>query len=365
MSRIGLILLGGILFLLPTSLNAEVLSPDQSSWLKKHNATLLVRPERAYPPFSFVSANANARPKGLSVDYLDLVARKIGARASYLEPRSRASILSDIKSGKEGIVLALTETDERAEYLYFSEPYITLPTVIVTRKDYPRRGKELSLGDFEAKQVAITEGYEVMEYVKQNYPRIIVESVSDDEVGLQKLLLGEVDATITDLASLSYYTSHDMLSYVSIAGQTGFEYKLSFAIPKSMPELQDIVNAGLKEITPSERAIIKDRWITFPVVESSQNGFFSFLKTRLWVVVSVVAAVLLILILIIVIIHTRRFHHVRLRSLSNENRKDKKVLELSRELENLEAASSALTEDIAHIHELETSIQDKIDTLRK
>ena len=75
-----------------------------------------------------------------------------------------------------------------------------------------------------------------MSVSKDNYQRIIIEPVSDDEVALQKLLLGEVDAAIMDLASLSYYTSRDVLSYVTIAGQTGFEYNLSFAVPSISSE---------------------------------------------------------------------------------------------------------------------------------
>lgn len=348
------------IYLRPLPVLASVLAPDQSIWLSKHKNTLVVRPEKNYPPFSFVSSSSSTKPKGMAVDYLDLVARKIGAHPTYMEAKSRSSILNDLKAGKEGIVLALSETDEYDEYMYFSEPFVSLPAVIVTRKDYKSgSSKELTLGDFNAKQVAITEGYTVMDYVKSNYPRIILESTSDDEVGLQKLLLGEVDATVMDIASLSYYTSRDVLSYVTIAGQTGFEYELSFAIPKSMPELQDILNAGLKEITPSEKSIIKDRWITFPSKEKKQSSVFT-MGTPIWIGVSVGAMIVILILLFIIIFHNKRHHRIHVASISRTHEKEKKLAQLTQQLEELENANSILGENMDEIKNLEKAIQDKI-----
>jgi ABC-type amino acid transport substrate-binding protein len=351
----------------PISVDASILAPNQEAWLLKHKGTLVVFPEKNYPPFSFVSSSPSIRPKGLAVDYLDLIARKIGAQPTYMEARSRGSILTDLKSGKEGIALALSETDDRGEYLYFSEPFITLPAVIVTRKDFKTGGKELSLGDFNAKQVAMTDGYAVMDYVKNNYQRIIIEPVTDDEVALQKLLLGEVDAAVMDLASLSYYTSNDVVSYVTIAGQTGFEYKLSFAVPKNLPDLQIILNAGLKEVTPSERTVIKDRWITFnSKQENSNNKHFPILSvgTPIWIGVSIVGGIIILILLIFIVVHNKRHHQLHIDSISRSNDKKKKLSELTNHLEELENANNVLGENMEEIKELEKAIQEKIEQIK-
>ena len=352
-----------LVLLSPRFVEAAVLSPNQAEWLSKHNETLIVRPEKNYPPFSFVSSSPSIKPKGLSVDYLELVARKIGAQPTYLEAKPRSIIMAEIKAGKEGIILALSETDERSEYLYFSEPFISLPAVIVTRKDFKLGGRELSLGDFNAKQVAITNDYAVMDYVKDNYQRIIIEPVSDDEVGLQKVLLGEVDAAVMDLASLSYYTSHDMLSYVTVAGQTGFEYNLSFAVPKSMSELQGILNSGLKEITPSERSIIKDRWITFPAEKNSSGSEASafFVGKPLWIGVSILGSIILVVLLTAIIIHNRKYHRYHIASMSKEKDKQAKLTELKEELGELENANSVLGNNMQEIKNLENVIKEKIE----
>ena len=339
--------------------DANVLTPDQSSWLKKHNNTLLARPERNYPPFSFLSSSTSARPKGLAVDYLDLVAKKVGAQVTFLEAKSRNTILSDIKSGKEGIVLAIAESNERLDYMYFSEPFISLPAVIVIRKDF-RHSKELTLADFEAKQLAVTNGYEAFDYIKDNYPKIILDPVSDDEVALQKLLLGEVDGAVMDLASLSYYTSKDVLSYVAIGGQTGFEYKLSFAVPKTIPEMITILNAGLKEITPSEKVIISDRWITFREDTGSKSDKVTkVLQSPLWISISIIGIVIIIVLLTLIIAHSRKHHRYHIESL----KRSREASELKNELMRLETASDTLEQNLEEIDSLKRSIEEKIERI--
>ena len=137
----------------PAFVQAVTLAPNQTTWLTKHNNTILVRPEKNYPPFSFSSSSPNSNPKGLAVDYIELVARKVGATATYIEGKPSLAVLSDLESGKEGVALALSQTDTTGKYLYFSEPFVTIPAVVVTRRDYVRGSKELTLADFNAKQI--------------------------------------------------------------------------------------------------------------------------------------------------------------------------------------------------------------------
>ncbi len=345
-----------LFFALTNFVSASILSPEQASWLERRHNTLIVRPERNYPPFSFISSSTSTKPKGLAVDYLELVARKIEAQPTFLEAKSRSVILKEIKSGKEGVVLALTENDDLLDSMYFSEAFINLPAVIVTRRDYQDK-KELSLADFNAKQIAVTDGYEVVDFLKNNYPRIILETVSDDEVAIQKLLLGEVDAAVMDLASLSYYTSRDVLSYVKVAGQTGFDYKLAFAVPKSMPELAAILNSGLKEITQSEKQIVSDRWINFEQKQSDQTkNKFSFINTPIWMSTSIIAILIIVILLTFIIIHSRRHH----RSHNAVLERAHEITELKEELDELNNASLNLEKNKQEIESLKRAIKEEL-----
>lgn len=349
-----------VFILIPKNSFASInLSPESDSWLKQNKNTVLIRAERSYPPFSFVSSNVpNARPKGLAVDYIELILKKVGASPVFLEAKSKESILKDIKENKEGIFLYVE--DKNSDNLYFTESFISLGAVIVVRKDFDIKG-ELNLSDFEGREVSLTRGYKVESYISENYPKIITEPVSDDEVALQKLLLGEVDAAIMDLASLSYYTSSDVVSYVKVAGQTGFKYNFAFATSKENPELINIINSGLKELSDSEHKIIYDKWISF---YNNEKDDISFLNTSpSFLAIIGIGLVIIILLLIIAFRHSREHHSLELNFLNKRIAKKQEVDKLKNELLELQIANDDLEKNLDTVKSLEKEIQSKISEL--
>ncbi|MFM7088538.1 MAG: transporter substrate-binding domain-containing protein, partial [Candidatus Paceibacterota bacterium] len=238
----------------------DILSKEEIFWLEKRNNTIVVYPEKGYPPFSYQSTSGV--PQGLSMEYLELIAEKIGAKISYLPARPLSQITEDIKQGKGDIVTSITPTPTKEEFLYFTDEYITVPAVIVVRKDFNK--EHLNISDLNGKKVAVGDGYAVGEFLKKNYPRIILDRVTDDEVGLQQLVLGEVDMAVMDIASFSFYISKQVLNSVKVVGNVGFDYKLSFAVPKDKQPLQVILDKGLSQISTNERANLNAKWIAVP-----------------------------------------------------------------------------------------------------
>ncbi len=341
----------------PVLAQVTPLSSEQNLWFDKRNRTILVRPERNNPPFDFVAAGSTGKPQGLAIDYIELISTKIKAKLQYFEPAQRVTILEVLKSGKDGIALALAETPERNDYLYFTKPFISVPAVIVVRKDAPSKKGGFTLNDFSGKRVAIVDSSALESYTKNNYKKVIIEPVSDDEVGLQKLLLGEVDAAAMDIASLSYYTSNKALSYVIIGGQTGYDYNLAFAVPKSTPELQIILNDALASISPQERTIIKDKWITVSSDQSEPavRNFFS--NNVMIIAVIVVGGGLIFLITLIILMRSlRRAQKFTIHDIH----KHESAESLHEELKELEEASEAVGDELAQIKRLEEKISEKI-----
>lgn len=354
---LSLILFLSLALVVPAFAQSIPLTSDQNLWLNKSNRTILVRPERNYPPFDFVASGSTGKPQGLAVDYIELISSKIKAKLQYFEPAQKSDILEALKSGKDGVALAMSETSERGDYLYFTKPFISVPAVIVIRKDAPNKKGGFTLNDFSGKRVAVGDSSAVESYIKDNYKKVIIESVSDDEVGLQKLLLGEVDAAVMDIASLSYYTANKALSYVVIGGQTGYDYDFAFAVPKSNPELQIILGDALAGISPQERTIIKDKWITVSndPSEITHSNFFN--NNAMIIVVIVVGGGLVFLIAIIILMKSLR----KAQKFSvHDFHKREDAESLREELKELEEASEAVGDELAQIKRLEEKISDKI-----
>ena len=341
----------------------SILTSAQDLWLNKQNRTISVRPEISNAPFVFVGSGTTKRIKGLSAEYLEAIANKLRVKISYTEPAPLVDILRDTKEGKTDIVLSLSPTDELGQYFYFTDSYLTMPAVIVTRKDFKSNKKTISLSEFKEKKVAVGNNYPAALYVKTNYPKVIIESVPDDEVGLQKLLLGEVDAAVMDLASLSYYTSNDVLSYVKAVGRTGFEYKHSFAVPKAYPELLLILDTGLRELGDAEKQVIIDKWISVDTVdtqiaEAPQVRELSTLT--LWLIFA--GFVVLIIATVVTVITLRKS---QFRAFFNRGAKKETMSEVKDELKELQMVHESLKEEMEHVSALEEDIQKKIHNVEK
>lgn len=368
LSRLFFTIVSTVLLLAPHAFaTSAILTPEQNLWLDKRNRTILVRPERNRPPFVFVSSGVTRKPQGLSIDYFETAIQKINTSVQYFEAANKANIIAAIKEGKDGVVVALTQTEEREGDFYFTKPYITIPAVIVVRKDAPLKKSGATLADFTGKRVAVGEAYAVEEYIKNNYKKVIIEPVVDDEVGLQKLLLGEVDAAVIDLASLSYYTANKALSYVVVGGQTGFEYSFSFGIPKHLPELAMILDDALAAISPQEQMLLKEKWITSSTVEPGQQAssvYHFFGSNTILVVGSIMAGALIILIGMVFLI--RALRKTQLLALVGKKRHSDSsdAVALQHELQELAEASQVVSEELIQIKQLEKDIAEKIKEIK-
>jgi cadmium resistance protein CadD (predicted permease) len=226
---------------------------------------------------------------------------------------------------------------------------VSVPAVIVVRKDSKFNFK--SINDLVGKKVGIGDQYAVAEYIRKNNPRIIIEPMSDDETSLQQLVLGEIDASVMDVASLSHYLSKQVLSSVKIVGNTGFEYKLAFAVTKDKEILQSILDKGLQQISTADRNVITEKWITFQNEAGKNSVFLDYLKNN----TSTLILYVLIIVVIILLIKKRKKHFS-----FHRRRKINAVNELKEEMLELEETSKDLKSELEGIEVLEEDIKEKI-----
>lgn len=341
MHKYSLVIIFAILLTIGTTFaQTGALSDSQSAWLKSKSSTIIVRPERKNAPYSFVTS-AGRTPQGIGIDYINLVAKKVGATIQYTEPKTRNAILEDIREGKEGVLVSIGYSEKNEEYLYFTDPYLFVPVVMVVRKDDPFQKRYESLADLEGKRVAVAEDYAIEYYLQENYEKIILDSVTDNEVALQKVLLGEADAAVVDIASLAHYTKNNALSYLTTVGQTGYGRELSFAVPKSNPELQAVLNAGLMSITEDEREALKEKWLTY------SNDTLSNSRRRISQITILIASIIGLFVIGVVFlvvhhIHARKEKHLMERKLTSAE-------QLRKQLQEIEDANNLVSKEIQEI----------------
>lgn len=337
----------------------DLLTPEEKLWLSSRNNTIIVYPEKAFAPFSYQSSGGTSL--GLSIDYIELIAEKVGAKVEYLPAKSLSQILEDIKSGKGDVVTSIIDSPQKENLFYFTDSYTNISSVIIVRKDSPIKNG-VTLNDLNGQKVAVTSSRAIEDFVSKNYPRIIINPVTDDEIGLQQLVLGEVDAVVIDIASLSFYLSKQVLSSVKVVGNTGFDYQLSFAVPKDKQILQSIIDKGLSQISKNERNIFNEKWIVTPE-DHNNNNFWSIVGATLTNDIFQYNFFLFTMFVLVFMFmkHKDNYKNRYFRFL----KKREDVQKVEEEVSELEKMSSMLKEELDNIKEAEEKLKDKLESIDK
>jgi PAS domain S-box-containing protein len=231
------------------------LTPEQRRWIAAH-PTVRVGPEAAFPPMAFGDETGAFR--GISADLLARLGSMLGVRFAPGEPADLAVLLERARRGQVDVVTSLQDTPQRREYLRFTRPYARVPVAIVAREDGPRT---LRLEGLIGQNVAVGEGYAVRAFLAREQPGLTLVDVPNDEVGLEQLAFGQVDAAVVDVATASYLIDTRKITGLRVAGDTGFAYEYRLAVRKDWPVLHALLDEALAALPPPELQEIVDRWI--------------------------------------------------------------------------------------------------------
>jgi len=129
----------------------DILTKEKRQWLADH-PVIRVHNEKDFPPLNFFSSG---RAQGFSIDYMRLLAAKIGVRVKFITGPTWSGFLGLMKSGELDVMLNIVRTPEREKYLLYTRPYASNPNSILSRKGETYQSLESLLG----KTVAVPRGF--------------------------------------------------------------------------------------------------------------------------------------------------------------------------------------------------------------
>ncbi|MEA2069434.1 MAG: PAS domain S-box protein, partial [Verrucomicrobiota bacterium] len=209
------------------------------------------------PPLDFITDGG--QHAGLTADYLRLIEQKLGTRFNLVRCDSWKEILEKLRSREIDLVGSVQDTPERREFLRFTKPYLRLPTVILTRKDW---SETFSLDTMQEMSIVVVEGSATHEHVAKLHPEYTLVPVKDAASGFRMVSFMEADAMLADQGVASYITGELGISNLRVAGDIGYPWDLCLASRKDWPELNSILNKALASITAEQRRAIRNEWIT-------------------------------------------------------------------------------------------------------
>ena len=237
--------------------NSSKFTEDELLWLKE-NSKLLVSGDPYWPPYSFY--NEKGQYIGIIPDLVNEVFRDSGIVLEYVKTDKWSDTIDLIKNKKLDLIDAISYSQNRNEYLNFSDKYIGAEIVIIANN---KEDKYInSFHNISKKRIATVKGYSIIEEIKRDYTDIdkIIEYNNPLE-GLKALSNSQIDYFILDIPSFEFYSKKFSLSNLKIVGPSGYDYNYGFGIQKENLQLLSIVNKLLNTISMEKKDEIYRKWI--------------------------------------------------------------------------------------------------------
>ncbi len=287
--------------------NKPDFSAAEQAWLaQKHVVRVHIG---NYMPYYSFTAEKGVR--GISVDYLNMVAERAGFKIDYVPGYTWSQALQDIRQHHNFDILpAAYITPERTEYLTFTNEYLKSPSVIFTRNDSLFVD---SIADLAEKTVVLERDYATVQWLAEGFPAVkqLIRETTDE--ALHALAAGEADAYIGSLAVATYIARTKGLDNLMVAAPSPFgSDNQAMAVRNDWPELAKIIDKTLATFTPAEHEAIIARWVP-PIHYEYGINRRDVLK---WV--GMISTILLAIIMVVVIWNKKLAREVAARTLAED-----------------------------------------------
>jgi len=227
---------------------------DIAKYMKKKKVVkICTNPD--WNPIEFVKKD---KPKGISIDTLDIILSKVGLKSKYVPTSSWSESQKFLKEKKCDVLPSVIKTAKREQYANFTKPYLNYKLLIITKKDKPLVPNIDSIID---KTMTRKKGSGLIDKLKAKYLKIKIFQTKDPKEAFEYVENGKAYFTISTLPVLSYYKNRYDFNNLQIAGYMKETYNLCMAVRNDDMKLLKILDKGLKQITPNIKNIIYDKWI--------------------------------------------------------------------------------------------------------
>jgi len=240
--------------------NTLNLSKEDKQYLQNYQ-TITVHNEMNWPPFNF---NEDGIERGYSIDYMNLVAKKLEIKVKYIHGFTWGEFVQKLKHHEIDVMLNMVRTKSREKFVKFTHPYLNVLSVIYTRPE--DRSDINSLIDLQGKTVAIPKGFYVEELFTKHYPSVKLLLKKNNLEALESVAIGEADATVGELGVLGYLTKQNFISNVKVAAKIKdkrFLSILNIGVRDDQSQLRDLIQKAMDSISDDEIKVIEDKWFGF------------------------------------------------------------------------------------------------------
>jgi len=253
----------------------DALNHEEKAWLARH-PKIEIGIMNNWPPFTFL--DQDGRRKGIGMNLIALLNKRLG---NLLIPRPGdwSKIYRAVKEKELAALLDFTPKKSREPYFNATRPYLSVPHVIVSRKDTPYLHSEI---DLIGKTLALEKGFGNVRYFTKNFPNVIIKEYADTAHALDAVARGEADAYGGNRAVASYIIGKEVLLNLKFHGRLNKQGSiLAIGVRKDWTILRDILQKSLDSLSEEEQRDILFPWV-HPEKEHEDSGLVFNSNERAW-----------------------------------------------------------------------------------
>lgn len=239
----------------------ETIEPTPAEYYREEGVTIVLPTE--WKPYSY--RDVSGEQLGYLVDLWRKWSEKSGVAIRFVV-KDWSGTLESMKSGEADIHSGLYFSEERSEFLDFSDAIQSNSAILAVRDDSPVDcSTALHRGSVGVVEDAFSDGY-----VGRHYPEVERVRFPNSTIAVEAFIDGEADAIVVSSTPLVLVSRERGVSdNVSIC-RTLFYRDTHAGVQKGETELLTLINDGMNEITGEELKAIHDRWFV-PVEESEKQ----------------------------------------------------------------------------------------------
>ncbi|MGD9874632.1 MAG: transporter substrate-binding domain-containing protein [Kiritimatiellia bacterium] len=230
------------------------LTPDEQAWLAEH-PSIRIGIQSGWPPLNF--CDATGAPSGIGTDFLNELNRRLGG-VIQIQCGAFENNLAKVKSGELDGLMDVTPKPDRAEYMNFTQPYLTIPHIIVGRKHetYFNLVAELA-----GRTVALEEGFGNVKWIQETFPDVNIRLYKNTSDALDAVSRGEADAYVGNRAVAMFLIEKELLTNLQMQGRAEKPpVVLTIGVRKDWPLAAAMLERALTEVLRTDERFILSKW---------------------------------------------------------------------------------------------------------
>ena|GEM_PF-1498619 len=319
-----------------------VFTETEKQWISEQD-TVYFGYDPDWRPYQFI--NERGEHDGIMESILDIVRDRTGLVLEPYPDLDWPQSMEALKVDQVQFLPATGVTQDRLEYMSFSEPYMSFPFVIINEKGGEFLGE---IADLKGQKIALPTGYLITEHIERDYPDLEITYTDNLEQALLLIMADKVDATMAALPVGSYYLNYRGFDQLQIAANVSeYNMGLNLSVLQGNDTLLSVMDKSLKSISEKKKQVIINEWVTV----TYEHGVD---MSQVWQIAGYCALAVLIVIIVIIIWNRSLKKEMRRREQA-EKQLQESFDEIQLQKDQLDERNKEITDSINYAERIQRS----------